>query len=101
MKILEAFASGIPVVSTSLGAEGLRDSDLDVVEVADRSADFARAVVRLLEDRGYARQLAYNARQIVEQNWDCAQITPKLAEHYQAVLEAKLISRPASPLPLQ
>ena len=101
VKLLEAFAAGIPVVSTSIGAEGLRDPIVDLVEVADRPIDFARATLRLLQDRTYARQLAYNARQVVEKNWDCATITPKLAEHYRAVLEAKLLSRPASPLPLQ
>jgi len=101
VKLMEAFATGIPVVSTSIGAEGLRDKNVDVAEVADRPADFARATLRLLQDRPYARQLAYNARQVVDRDWDCATITPKLAEHYRAVLEAKLLSRPASPLPLQ
>ena len=101
VKLMEAFAAGIPVVSTSIGAEGLRDKNVDVAEVADRPADFARATVRLLQDQSYARQLAYNARHVVERDWDCATITPKLAEHYRAVLEAKLVSRPASPLPLQ
>ena len=97
----EAFAAGIPAVATSLGAEGLQDPDIDVLEVADRPADFARATVRLLQDRPYAEQLAYNARQMIAKHWDCAAIAPKLAEHYRAVLEAKLLSRPASPLPLQ
>ena len=101
VKLMEAFAAGIPVVSTSIGAEGLRGANVDIAEVADRPADFARATVRLLQDQSYARQLAYNARQVVERDWDCAKITPKLAEHYRAVLEAKLVSRPASPLPLQ
>lgn len=101
VKLMEAFAMGIPVVATSLGAEGLQDSKIDVVEIADRPADFAKATVRLLEDGVYAQQLAYNARQIVAQHWDHAVIVPKLAEHYRAVREAKLLSRPASPLPLQ
>ena len=101
VKLMEAFAAGIPAVATSLGAEGLQDPDIDVLEVADRPADFARATVRLLQDRPYAEQLAYNARQMIAKHWDCATIAPKLAEHYRAVLEAKLLSRPASPLPLQ
>ncbi len=101
VKLMEAFAAGIPVIATSLGAEGLRRSDIDVLEVADRPVDFAKATVRLLQDRPYAEQLAYNARQIIAKHWDCAAITPKLAECYRAVLEAKLLSRPASPLPLQ
>ncbi len=101
VKLMEAFAAGIPAVATSLGAEGLRNADVDVMEIADRPVDFARATVRLLEDRPYAEQLAYNARQVIAKHWDCAAIAPKLAQHYRAVLEAKLLSRPASPLPLQ
>ncbi len=101
VKLMEAFAAGIPVVATSLGAEGLQNPDIDVLEIADRPSDFAGATVRLLQDRAYAEQLAYNARQAIAKHWDCAAITPKLAERYRAVLEAKLLSRPASPLPLQ
>lgn len=101
VKLMEAFAAGIPAVATSLGAEGLQDADMDLLEIADRPADFARAAVRLLQDRPYAEQLAYNARQAIARHWDYAAITPRLAERYRAVFEAKLLSRPASPLPLE
>ena len=101
VKLMEAFAAGIPAVATSLGAEGLQHAEMDLLEIADRPADFAEAAVRLLQDRPYADQLAYNARQAIAEHWDYAAIAPRLAERYRAVFEAKLLSRPASPLPLE
>ncbi len=50
LKILEAMASGRPVVSTSLGCEGLDVKDGHNILVADTPAAFAAAVVRCLRD---------------------------------------------------
>lgn len=50
LKLLEAFASGIPVVATSLAAEGLDVRDGVHLAIADDERTFADAVVRLLED---------------------------------------------------
>lgn len=71
-KILEAFAAGRAVVSTSLGCEGL-DVEPDVhLEVADEPQAFAAAVVDLLRSPTRRAYLAANGRKIVEQvyNWD-------------------------------
>jgi len=48
LKILEAWAAGVPVVSTTLGAEGLPVLDGENVLVADSAESFAGAVTRLL-----------------------------------------------------
>jgi len=50
-KILEAWAAGRAVVSTTLGAEGLGASDGEHLLLADDAADFAAAVLRLLNNR--------------------------------------------------
>ena len=75
VKLLEAFASGIPVVSTTLGAEGLARVDGEFCALADDTAGFAAKVVQLLEDEQAARAMAARARREVEQNWDMAAIT--------------------------
>ena len=54
VKLLEAFASGIPVVSTTLGAEGLAREDGDFCFLADDAPAFAAKVVQLLEDEELA-----------------------------------------------
>jgi glycosyltransferase involved in cell wall biosynthesis len=50
VKILESFAHRVPVVSTSLGAEGLDVEDGVHLLVADDAEQFAAAVVRVLRD---------------------------------------------------
>ena len=101
VKILEAFAVGIPVVSTTLGAEGLCRKESEIAEIDDRATDFARSVVRLLENRTRADELARRARRAVERNWNSEQTAPRLLAHYNAALETKLLSRLAYPLPLR
>ena len=54
LKILEAFAHRIPVVSTSLGAEGLDAVDEHHLLIADTPNAIAAACARLLEDEDCA-----------------------------------------------
>jgi glycosyltransferase involved in cell wall biosynthesis len=89
VKLLEAFASGIPVVSTTLGAEGLARQDGDFCFLADEAPAFAEKVIQLLEDQALAERMAARARQEVETNWDMAVITAKLVARYQALLRQK------------
>src|SRR5207237_9167287 len=70
VKLLEAFASGIPVVSTTIGAEGLAANDGEFCALADDPAGFASRVVALLRDPERAAAMAERAREEVEANWD-------------------------------
>lgn len=70
LKIFEAMAMELPVVSTAVGAEGL-PVEADVhLEVGDSVDDFAARVVRLLRDPTYARTLATRAAALVRQRHD-------------------------------
>jgi polysaccharide biosynthesis protein PslH len=72
LKILEALAMERPVVSTTIGVEGLEVVDEQHLLIADQPAAFAAAVLRLLEDRGLAKGLAAQGRALVERRyrWD-------------------------------
>ncbi len=70
VKILEAFARAIPVVSTTLGVEGIDARPGEHLLVGDSPADFAAAVTRLLRDPAEARRLASAARRLVEERYD-------------------------------
>ncbi len=83
VKLLEAFASGIPVVSTTMGAEGLASRTGEVCELADSPEDFARSVVKLLDDEAYAVALAERARRMVEGNNDALSVTARLEAVYK------------------
>ena len=69
LKILEAFAAGVPVVSTPVGCEGLETRDGTHLVVADRAA-FADAVVGILQNRDRARVLAQNAPDLARRRYD-------------------------------
>jgi glycosyltransferase involved in cell wall biosynthesis len=68
-KILEAAACKRPMVSTTLGAEGLPVYSGEHILLADKTDDFAQAVVRLIEDKPYAKQLAEASYQLIKQQF--------------------------------
>ncbi|MBZ5496003.1 MAG: glycosyltransferase family 4 protein [Acidobacteriia bacterium] len=70
IKIFEAMASSIPVVSTRIGAEGLSVTDQVHLLLADTPEDFAAAAVRLMRDTTLARNLAEKAKAFVSANND-------------------------------
>lgn len=70
VKILEAMATGVPVVSTTVGCEGLGVRHGEHLLIADTPRDFAGACATLLRDQELARQLAENARQLILQRYD-------------------------------
>jgi glycosyltransferase involved in cell wall biosynthesis len=83
VKLLEAFAAGIPVVSTRLGAEGLADKDGEVCALADDPEAFAAHVVHLLRLPEEAEALARRARAEVAKR-DMRAMTERLVECYRA-----------------
>ncbi|MCS7042906.1 MAG: glycosyltransferase [Bryobacteraceae bacterium] len=89
VKLLEAFASGIPCVSTTLGAEGLARNDGDVCLLADDPGEFARKIVALFRQPALGEELARRARAYVEQHHDAARMARKLVESYREHLARK------------
>ena len=89
VKLLEAFAAGIPVVSTTVGAEGLAAKDGEFCALADDPAEFAERVLALFEDPERAAAMAARARAEVEANWDMAAITRRLVESYRELVTEK------------
>jgi polysaccharide biosynthesis protein PslH len=63
IKVIEAWAYGVPVVSTTVGAYGLGAQDEVDVLLADTPAAFAAAVMRLLDDTDLRRLLRENGLQ--------------------------------------
>ncbi len=74
IKILEAMASGTPVVSTSIGAEGLECADGENIMITDSVAGLAAAVVRLLRNREECFRIGAAGRRLVEgkYSWDAS-----------------------------
>jgi polysaccharide biosynthesis protein PslH len=74
LKILEAWAAGVPVVSTTIGAEGLPVHDGETALLADSSEAFARAVTRLLTCGELRRKIGGAGRRLLEKEftWESA-----------------------------
>lgn len=72
LKIFEAMAMAKPVVSTTIGAEGLPIADGTDLVVADTPESFAAAVVRILKDDAWAARLGAQAASTVRERfgWD-------------------------------
>ena len=64
-KILEAMSIGRPVVSSSLGAEGIPAIHRENILIADRPYEFAKAVVELIQNPDLAEKLRKSARRLV------------------------------------
>jgi len=74
LKILEAWAAGLPVVSTTLGAEGLPVTREKAAFLADNPQDFADAVTRLLACTHLRQELGDAGRLLLEKEftWETA-----------------------------
>jgi glycosyltransferase involved in cell wall biosynthesis len=83
VKLLEAFAAGIAVVSTHLGAEGLATEDGNICALADDAPGFADRCLALIEDRAAASEMAVRARAFVEDRRDMRRMTERLHESYR------------------
>lgn len=68
-KVLEAFALGLPVVSTTLGADAFGIEDGRHCCIADAPTEFAFAVRDLLEQPARAQRIAINARELVHRRF--------------------------------
>lgn len=82
-KNFEAFASGLPVVTTSIGIRGTDAKDGKEVIIRDDPTDIAKAAVCLIEDTKLYRRIAENAKKMVKEKYDWDPIAKKLSKIYE------------------
>lgn len=88
MKALHAMAMGKPIVSTTVGIQGIEVDDGTHVSVADAPDDFAAAVRVLLTEPDRQHRYRKNARELVERAYTWDVITDRLVTQYREVLAA-------------
>jgi glycosyltransferase involved in cell wall biosynthesis len=81
IKAFEAMALGRPVVSTTLGVEGLDVTPGEHFLAADTAADFAAAILRLFDDPALRTRLAHAARARLEERFSWAHV----ARQFEAI----------------
>ena len=86
LKILEAMAAGVPVVSTALGAEGLSAKPgVDFLQ-ADSVAEMGRAILGVGRDPNRAAEIAARARELVRRQYDWSALGDHLAKELIAAV---------------
>lgn len=86
IKILEAWAAGVPVIASRIAAEGLPYTDGRDLILAEEPGEFARALVRLWRDRTLAEELATEGRKTAIP-FTGEKIGEELARDYRELLE--------------
>ncbi len=88
LKILEALASGLPVVSTRVGAEGLRLENGRELAVVERIEDMAKALVYCIRAPQEARKMAEHGRRVVREHYDWDALADKLEKVWESVMRS-------------
>lgn len=86
LKILDAWAMGKAVVSTSVGCEGLRARDGENILIRDTPRSFAEAVRSILRDSGLRKRLGAAGRRTAEQFYDWEVIGRDMQGLYERLL---------------
>jgi polysaccharide biosynthesis protein PslH len=99
LKVLEAMAMAAPVVSTSLGAEGLAVTSGREVLLADTAETFAAEVSRVLRDDGLAADLGGAGRRLIESSYDWRASARALEALYRRAIPAHRRADQAEAIP--
>ncbi|HEV8197481.1 MAG TPA: glycosyltransferase family 4 protein [Gemmatimonadales bacterium] len=86
LKILDAWSMGTPVISTTVGCEGLATVDGENIIIRDDPAEFAEAVSALLRDRARAQRIGAAGRDTAVRSYAWEAITDRLGDHYQQLI---------------
>lgn len=86
LKILEAMASALPVVTTSVGAEGLGVKDGKEALIRDNLNELAMATIKILKGRIMARKLGVEGKNFVKYNYTWDKSAQRLDKIYKEVV---------------
>lgn len=78
LKVLEAMASGAPVVGTSFVAPAIAARNGEQWFLADQPEEYAARVIQLLKDRPLARRMARSARRMIEERYSVGRLADDL-----------------------
>lgn len=89
VKNLKALALGLPLITTSLGAEGLGGSPGKDFLIAETAGEFIQAILSLLQNPGLRQSLGAGGRALVEREFFWPSRVNRMMEIYRRVLEKR------------
>jgi glycosyltransferase involved in cell wall biosynthesis len=96
LKLLEAFAVGLPTVATTVASAGIAVRHGSDVAIADDEETFAKEIIRLLDDVSARRAMAESARRLVEERYDWRTIAADYQKDLYDVVRASQTPRSES-----
>jgi glycosyltransferase involved in cell wall biosynthesis len=86
LKIVESLAIGTPVVSTSIGAQGLELKHGESILLADDASSFAREILRALADESLRNRIEEKGIATATERFGWQAIGERLAKHYDTII---------------
>jgi len=88
VKIIEAMALGKTVITTSVGAEGIKCEHKKNILIADTPDDFLEAIISCYSDPAMAAQIGVNARQYIHENHLLEKVSDLTVKFYQQLIKS-------------
>jgi len=85
LKILASMASGVPVISTNIGIEGLDVHDKKHVMIANNADEFVNSIKKILLSKKLYNTLKNNSYELVKKNYNWKKISKMLEVVYQNI----------------
>jgi glycosyltransferase involved in cell wall biosynthesis len=95
IKILEAASHGRPVISTTLGCEGLELRDGVEILIRDEPTEFAQACVELLLDPQRAARIGEASRMVVAEKYDMRLVIQRISDYVRRIASERNAEDPA------
>lgn len=89
IKIFEAMAMALPVVSTPIGAEGLSVKNCENILLSDQPEEFADNVIKLLEDQKNREEIGRKALALIQKRFSWGAVTEVFESHCQYVIKER------------
>lgn len=89
IKIIEALLMKVPVVSTTIGAEGMGLKNEKHIRIADDEVSFAQAVVSFLSEPGYAKRVSQRGYVFARENYDPYRKAEQFVREYHDMVSDK------------
>ena len=87
IKLVEGLAYGKPMITTSIGAEGIPYTSHKNLIIADSSSEFSEAIINVLSDAALKSNLQDGARALAEKHFDYKAIGLQLKAFYQSLCQ--------------